>query len=149
VSGARHFSELIVWKLADEIRTETFTLTAKPGFVRDVRARSQAEDAANSVCRNIAEGFGCDSHREFARFLVISRRSLNELHDILRGAELKKYVNTDDLGPVRALSTRFYPAMGRLLGYLHSTRAGGKPREGTTARRAKPARTRNRTDKEQ
>jgi hypothetical protein len=29
----------------------------------------------NSVCRNVAEGFGCESHVEFARFLKISRRA--------------------------------------------------------------------------
>ena len=147
MSGARHFSELIVWKLGDEIRIETFKLTTKPGFAGDLRARSQAEDAANSVCRNIAEGFGCESHKEFARFLVISRRSLNELQDILRGALLKKYVNADDLATIRALSARFYPAMSRLLAYLHSTRDGRKPSDGTTNRRADSARTRSRTNK--
>jgi four helix bundle protein len=68
VSGVRHFSDLIVWKLADEIRVETFRLTSVGKFSADLRARSQAEDAANSVCRNIAEGFGCESHAEFAAF---------------------------------------------------------------------------------
>jgi four helix bundle protein len=116
--GARHFTELTVWKLADEIRIETFRLTAKATFARDLRARSQAEDAANSVCRNIAEGFGAETHPEFARFLVISRRSLNELQDILRGAQLKSYLRPADLAPIQALSVRFYPALGRLLAHL-------------------------------
>ena len=52
--------------------------------------KSQIEGAVNSVCRNIAEGFGCGTHAEFARFLGISRRSLNELQDALRGALLKR-----------------------------------------------------------
>ena len=86
-----HFSQLIVWKLAEEIRVKMFELTAKPLFAADFKAKSQGEDAANSVCRNIAEGFGCETHAEFARFLEISRRSLNEVHDVLHGALLKAY----------------------------------------------------------
>lgn len=126
MSGARHFSELTVWKLADELRVETFKLTAKARFASDLRARSQAEDAVNSVCRNIAEGFGCETHPEFARFLGISRRSLNELQDVLRGAQLKGYVTGEDLASVRALSARFYPAMGRLLAHLRRTPDHGR-----------------------
>jgi four helix bundle protein len=96
--GATHYTHLVVWKLAEEIRVNLFGLTAKPRFVEDRRAVTQAEDAANSVCRNIAEGFGCETHGEFARFLEIARRSLNELHDVLHGAALKKYV-TPSISP--------------------------------------------------
>ena len=120
MSSARHFSQLIVWQLADQIRIELFALTAKPLFAADLRAKSQAEDAANSVCRNIAEGFGCETHAEFARFLGIARRSLNELLDILRGAELKKYVTSSELTTIRQLSGRIYPAFSRLLAHLRS-----------------------------
>ena len=87
-----HYSQLIVWKLAEEIRIKVFELTAEPSFAADFKMKSQGEDAANSVCRNIAEGFGCETHAEFARFLEISRRSLNEVHDVLHGAQLKEYV---------------------------------------------------------
>jgi four helix bundle protein len=113
--GARHFSELIAWQLGDRIRVETFRLTSKDGFSRDLRAKSQAEDAANSVCRNIAEGFGCETHAEFARFVGISRRSLNELLDILRGAELKGYLAPEDAASIRTLSRRLFPALSRLI----------------------------------
>lgn len=118
MAGARHYSELIVWKLADEIRIETFKLTARAGFARDFKLRSQIEDAINSVCRNIAEGFGADTHAEFARFLGFSRRSLNEVQDALRGATLKNYVTTADCTPIRMLLRRLYPAMGRFTAYL-------------------------------
>jgi four helix bundle protein len=116
-----HFSQLIVWKLAEEIRTKVFELAAKPLFAADYKAKSQGEDAANSVCRNIAEGFGCETHAEFARFLEISRRSLNEVHDVLHGAQLKGYVTASELAPIRKLSNRIYPAFSRLLAYLRST----------------------------
>jgi four helix bundle protein len=137
MAGARHFSELVVWQLADRLRIETLELTTKAPFVHDIRLQRQAEDAVNSVCRNIAEGFGCGTHAEFVRFLGISRRSLNELHDILRGAQLKGHVAAEDLAPVHALSRRFYPAMGRLIAYLRRTQEqtrGGRAPHNRTAR---------------
>ena len=121
MSPVRHFSQLIVWRLAEEIRIKVFELTAKPSFAADFKAKSQGEDAANSVCRNIAEGFGCETHAEFARFVEISRRSLNEVHDVLHGAQLKEYITASELAPIRSLSNRIYPAFSRLLAYLRST----------------------------
>ena len=141
----RHFSQLIVWRLAEEIRIKVFELTAKPSFAADFKAKSQGEDAANSVCRNISEGFGCETHAEFARFLEISRRSLNEVHDVLHGAQLKDYVTVAELAPIRSLSNRIYPAFSRLLAYLRSTPA---PRR-TGKRVTRTDRNRLRTDRDQ
>jgi four helix bundle protein len=143
---ARHYSQLIVWKLANEIRIEVFNLTEKSNFAADLRARSQAEDAANSMGRNIAEGFGCETHAEFARYLEIARRSLNELHDILHGARLKKYVTTAELAAIRRLSHRLYPAFSRFIAYLKRT-PNVRPRRGTPDHRDRPGenRTRSRT----
>jgi four helix bundle protein len=130
MAPARHYSQLTVWKLAEEVRLEVFRLTAKPHFAADLRAKSQADDATNSVCRNIAEGFGCETHAEFARFLEIARRSLNELHDILHGAQLKQYVTTAELAAIRRLSHRLYPAFSRFIAYLRRT-PSARPRRGT------------------
>jgi four helix bundle protein len=135
--GARHFSELTVWKLADELRVETLQLTSRPAFARNLKAQTQAEDAVNSICRNIAEGFGCESHGQFAWFLRIARRSLNELQDAFRGAEQKEYVTSNDCAPVRALIRRLYPALNRFIDYLDSTRDYRPNRRNT--RRVRPS----------
>ena len=119
--GARHYSELTVWKLADELRVETLKLTSRPAFARNLKAQTQAEDAVNSICRNIAEGFGCETHGQFAWYLRVSRRSLNELQDALRGAEQKGYVTSDDRTSTRSLTRRLYPALNRFIAYLDST----------------------------
>lgn len=126
---ARHYSELIVWQLAEEIRIIVFRFTEKPRFNTDFKARGQADDSTNSMTRNIAEGFGCETHAEFARFLEISRRSFNELHDVLHGAELKNYVSASELAPIRQLSKRLYPAYSRLIAYLKRT-PNQRPRRG-------------------
>ena len=115
---ARHFTDLVVWQLADQLRVETLRFTGRPDFQRDLKLRSQTEDAINSVCRNIAEGFGCATHAEFARFLEIARRSFNEIQDCLHGAALKGYVARDELGTVRMLVKRLAPALNRLIADL-------------------------------
>jgi four helix bundle protein len=136
MAGARHYSQLRVWKLADELRAVVFGLTAQPKFARDFKAQQQADDAINSVCRNIAEGFGCGTHAEFANFLVYSRRSLNEVRDAIRGARMKEYVTADELQRVSDLVHRLHPALSRFIGYLRRTpdpKRPDKPRPSRTA----------------
>ena len=106
MGGARHFKELIVWQLANQLRIETVRLTSRAVFSRDLKLRGQTEDAVNSACRNIAEGFGCETHREFARFLRIARRSLNELQDAYEGALQKQYISDADLEAPHRLKLR-------------------------------------------
>jgi four helix bundle protein len=103
-----------------KIRVLVFKLTERECFARDLKLHSQTEDAVNSVCRNIAEGFAC-KHKEFARFLEISRRSLNELGDSFRTAQLKRYVTAHDYEPIWRLTHRLYPAFARLIHYLQTT----------------------------
>jgi four helix bundle protein len=131
MAGATRHEELIAWQLADQIRIRVLDITKRDGFAKDLKLRSQTEDAANSVCRNIAEGFSC-KHVEFARFLKISRRSLNELRDAFRGAELKKYVRASDCAPIEMLSRRLYRAFSRLIAYLETT--PDPPRTNRTSR---------------
>ena len=127
MAGARHYKELVAWQLADQLRIETFKLTRRDAFARDFKHQRQAEDAVDSVCRNIAEGFGCD-HIEFARFLEISRRSLNELLDCLDSAQLKGYVSSEEVIAIRALARREFPALSNLIAYLRRT--GNRRRTG-------------------
>ena len=122
--GARHFTELIVWQLGDQHRAEIFKLTKRPRLRADLKLRSQLDDAADSICRNIAEGFGCQSHREFAKFVRIGRRSLNEVQDELRSAVLKEYVTEGDLASVRVLHRRLYAGIAALLRHLDGGQDG-------------------------
>jgi len=117
---AKRYEDLIVWQLADQIRVLVFKLTERECFTRDLKLCSQTEDAVNSMCRNFAEGFGC-KHKEFARFLEISRRSLNELRDSFRAAQLKRYVTAHEYEPIWQLAHRLYPAYARLIRYLQTT----------------------------
>ena len=117
---ARFYWELVTWQLADEIRQQVFRWTKRPRFAADFKARAQIDDAVNSTCRNIAEGFS-GSHAEFARYLGIARRSLNEVRDCTRGAELKGYITAAEADEVRALARRLYQASAELIAYLRRT----------------------------
>jgi four helix bundle protein len=121
VAGARDHTELIVWQLANELYLRTFPLTARGAWARDFKLRSQTDDAASSARRNISEGFGRRSHVEFARFLEISRASLNELRDCLLEAEQKGYVTAEQLAAARNLIKRITVANARLTRYLLNT----------------------------
>jgi four helix bundle protein len=134
VAGARHFKQLIVWQLADQIRQRTYALTGRPRYRRDRRLWTQSDDAVESMCRNISEGFG-GTHAEFKYFLIISRRSMNELLDSLRSAELKGYVTADEVAAIRALARRLYPAYKHFIAYLERT-PDPQSRTGTNSPRA-------------
>ena len=117
---AQHYTELIVWQLADDVRRAVFRWTTRDRFAKDRKARSQIDDAASSICRNIAEGFA-GSHAQFARYLLIARGSANELTDCIRAAQLKGYVTSADTADVLLTIKRFHRALGRLLDYLSRT----------------------------
>jgi four helix bundle protein len=135
---ARHFKDLVCWQLADQLRREAFAFTGRDGWRADRKLCQQIEDALGSVCRNIAEGFGCESHDEFARFLEIARRSLNEVQDCLRHAMLKQYLTAAEAAPLFTVMRRLYPAINRLWAYLKSTpspRVTDRRKRGSTNKR--------------
>jgi four helix bundle protein len=86
-----------------------------------LRHRSQAEDAIDSVCRNIAEGFACASHGEFDRYMAIARRSLNEMGDSLRSAGLRDMCRPKEASEIHAITRRLYPALVNFIAYLQRT----------------------------
>jgi four helix bundle protein len=153
MSPVRHYSQLTVWKLADQLRREVFRLTGRQPFARDFKAQGQTDDAINSVCRNIAEGFS-GTHAEFANFLCFSRRSLNELRDAIHAARLKDYVSVEELQHVMNLANRLTPALSRFIAYLRRTPDPERPHRRPKSRTDKhqPNRTdprqRDRTDKD-
>jgi four helix bundle protein len=118
MAGARHYQSLIVWQLGDEIRRHVFQLTARAPLATRFKTRDQLDDAANSICRNVAEGFSSGSDPAFAHYLTISRDSLNELKDSLRGARLQGLVSHDELLPIFALAHRESHALSNFIAYL-------------------------------
>ena len=104
--GARHHSELVAWQLSSALRDEVIEIAATPDFARHARFCDQLTDAASSVPRNIAEGFGRYSHAEFTRFLVIALGSLGELQTLLDEALARRLLTEARFAKLHALSVR-------------------------------------------
>jgi four helix bundle protein len=118
VAGVRHFRDLTCWQLAHELKLALSTLADSPAVKTDVGFREQLLDAARSAPRNIAEGFGRRTHREFALFLDIARGSLMECQNHLQDALERKYLAPAEFNALEALARRTCGAVARLQRYL-------------------------------
>jgi four helix bundle protein len=115
---AKHFSELICWQLARDLRREVFTLTSRVSFNQDFNFRAQLRDASSSAAANISEGFGRLTHREFHRFLDVSRTSVAEVENGLGEAVERRYLTDEEIRTALNLCKRTRVAASRLMGYL-------------------------------
>ena len=108
-------------QLADGVRRRIIELCARPDVKRDFKFCDQADRAAESACRNIAEGFARYKHPDFARFVTISLGSLGELLDSLDEALTKRYINKAEFEDLdRDIKTAKSSANG-LRRYLQNT----------------------------
>jgi four helix bundle protein len=117
---ARSLDELVVYQLAEQLRNKTIALTATGRVVNDRKFCDQMRDAASSVTRNIAEGFGRYRHKEFANFLIIARGSVFELSDHLRDGVTRRYWANDSVLELYVLCKRTSAGVTRLIHYLKS-----------------------------
>jgi four helix bundle protein len=115
---ARRLEELTVWQLADELRGKVHERTSQGSCVRDFRFCEQLRDAASSVTRNIAEGFGRYRHKEFANFLGIARGSAFELSDILRDGVSRRHWSGEQVADLLLLTNRTIGALTSFMRYL-------------------------------
>ena len=119
--GATTWRELVVWQLADQLRTEIVRLTDQGPALRDLRFRDQIRAAASSVATNIAEGFSRSSHADFAKFLDYAHGSMSETEDWIRDGVVRHHWSDADTSEAQHLIRRLTPALIRLRHYLRST----------------------------
>ena len=118
--GAKTFREVIAWQLARELRHALRPFWQRAELARDFKLANQLRDAARSTTSNIAEGFPC-SHAEYARFLEISARSLEEIEDRLIEMIDDDIITRDEAQPALRLKIRSSRAIAGLRAYLLST----------------------------
>src|SRR4051812_34836946 len=104
--GARRVEDLVIWQLAHELRVKVHAVAATTPACEDRRFRDQVVDAASSITRNIAEGFGRYRHKEFAHYLAIARGSLFELADHLKDGISRQHWTAQDIMELDALCNR-------------------------------------------
>ena len=89
--GARRYTELEVWKNANDLRDQVNRLVNLPEFSQHAWLHTQLRRAAQTACAGIADGFGRQP-LEFIRFVQASRTALTEVGDLLRQATRLKLV---------------------------------------------------------
>ncbi len=107
-------NKLIVFQKAHQLVLYIYNLTKR--FLADERfgLSSQIRRAAVSIPSNIVEGKGRGSSKEFIRFLLISRGSLEEVkYQILLAKDLG-YIHEVDYNNVKVMTNE----VGRLLNGL-------------------------------
>jgi four helix bundle protein len=122
VAGMAVLNDLIVYRLASELRLAVITLTDGPRAVAEYRLRDQLRAAAGSVVANIAEGYGRAQHNDFARFLDHASGSLRETEEWLRDGIARRTWSAADAEPSLRLAIRLTPALTRLKRYLRNSK---------------------------
>jgi four helix bundle protein len=118
MAGARHFTELVCWQLADELKLAIYRVSNRPDVRQDFRYCEQIRDAAASAPSNIAEGFGRRTHAEFARFLDIARASLMECQNHLKDGVDRGHLTQIEFAELISLSQRASGAVAGLQRHL-------------------------------
>jgi four helix bundle protein len=119
--GAWRFQDLVAWQLADRLRQIAIEFCQREGLKRDFKLRMQLSDAASSAPKNIAEGFGRKTHREFARFCYIARGSEQEVLDSLIEARQKGYITDPEYDRGDHAARKALKVLNRFIAYLEST----------------------------
>jgi four helix bundle protein len=121
MKGVWRFQDLVAWQLADRLRQVANECCEKEALRRDFKLRTQLSDAASSAPKNIAEGFGRKSHREFARFCYIARGSEQEVLDSFIEAHQKRYISSIELDRNDHAARKALKVLNGLITYLDST----------------------------
>jgi four helix bundle protein len=121
MKGVHRFQDLVAWQLADQLRVIVIAYLSNPSLKRDFKLHAQLSDAASSAPKNIAEGFGRKSHRDFVRFCYISRGSEEEIIDSLVEARQKGYITDAELDRGDHAARKALKVLNRFIAYLEST----------------------------
>ena len=125
--GARTFTELHAWQLANELKLGVYKLIEAPDVRRDFEFRNQIRNAAASAPRNIAEGFGRFGPREFSQYLRVANGSLMETSNHLRDGHDRGYFREEDVRRLETLARRASAAVTALIRYLTKTKRAENP----------------------
>ena len=106
------FRELNAWKYAMELTNCGYDLVKKFPAEERYALGDQLRRAVVSIPSNIAEGFGRDTHNDFAHFLAQARGSLYEVDTQLEIAVMRKFIIASEV-PTDLMNT-----ISKLIGSL-------------------------------
>jgi four helix bundle protein len=119
---ARRYEDLLVWQLADELRSYVHRSTDSAAFRQQQWLQGQLRRAAQSACANVAEGFGRYKPKDFARFVRAARGSFEETKAHLDEVRLLGLADEAEVSEIRSLANRACAAATKLIRYLESAK---------------------------
>ena len=115
MAGFRNPEELDVWKLCNEVSLRVRVVVDRAPFRRHEKLRQQMEEAAESPCSHIQEGFARYLPADNARFVRIAAGSLAELIRHLNRALARQLLSPSEHAEIHRLTKR---ALGAAIGYI-------------------------------
>ena len=126
MAGVRDHSELECYRLCDELSRRVHEITARPTFT-DEDLRLQLNEAADSPCPNIGEGFSRFYPRDNARFVRVAKGSLTEVIEHMKKVSRKGFSGREECNAIISLAMRARGAVTNYIIYLESARAPTPP----------------------
>jgi four helix bundle protein len=115
---AKKIEELPVFQRTLEFCGAVTAILDRPGFRRDRNLWEQISDANDSIPANMREGFEQSTDVAFAKCLYHSKGSLAEVLARVHRAHSKKYLSSEDLGPMVAIGEELGRMLGGFIRYL-------------------------------
>lgn len=94
------FMDLEIWKESINLNDQLFDLADAFVDGKSYRVAEQLRAASLSISKNIAEGSGSFSSKDFANFLNIARRSVFETANISFVAYRRNFIDLDKLNQI-------------------------------------------------
>lgn len=124
---ARTLDELLVYRRSVEASAAVSAFAATQKVRRDCELRTQLSSSSGAVPANIAQGFGQQSDRQFAKYLFIARGSCHEVRAHLAVAEGRRYLDHDAMTD---LSEKYEEIARMLTGLIKYLRASDRKQRG-------------------
>ena len=109
------YKELKIWQKSRELVKVTYIESGKFPRSELYGLTSQVRRASISVPSNIAEGYGRNYTKDYARFLQIARGSLFEMQTQLQIAVNLDFIQDKDLEEIKNLSTEIEKMLNVLI----------------------------------
>ena len=115
---ARTLDESVVYRKSLTACAAISAMLERTRVRSDFDLRSQLAASSGAVPANIAEGFGQQSDRRFARYLFIARGSAHEVRAHLSVAHARKYLESADVSELGGKYDEIARMLTGLIRYL-------------------------------